>query len=251
MRLHRTTLAYGAAVVVPLILAAVLVPFRGSFTNTAAALVLVACIVAVAVVGNRLAGIMASVSAAVWFDFFLTQPYQRLAISHRGDIETTVSLLVVGVAVTELAARSRHHRVRADEEWGYVAAIGDLADLGMGSASSAEIITRAGGTLHELLHLRQCRYEVGPSPRPVARIGPDGSVVHASVIWPVHDLGLPGPVTELPVVWRGEVQGRFLLTPTPGWPLDLEPRVVAVALAALVGAALSDAARLRAVDHRV
>jgi len=237
-------LAYGAAVVAPLALAALLVPFRGTFTNTAAALLLVAVVVAVAVVGDRLAGIIASLSAAIWFDFFLTQPYERLAISHRPDIETTVSLLIVGVVVTELAARSRHHQVRAEEESGYVAAIGDLAGLGSGTASTAEVIDRAGRALEDLLHLRSCRFEAGPSLRPMARIGPDGTVVHASVIWPVHDVGLPGPQTELPVVWRGEVQGRFLLTPTPGWPIPLEPRVVATALAALVAAATSDADHL-------
>ena len=33
--------------------------------------------VAVAANGYRLAGVLAALSAAVWFDFFLTQPYQR------------------------------------------------------------------------------------------------------------------------------------------------------------------------------
>jgi K+-sensing histidine kinase KdpD len=40
---------------------------------------------------------------AVWFDFFLTQPYERFTITRRTDIETTVLLLVIGVAVTEIA----------------------------------------------------------------------------------------------------------------------------------------------------
>jgi K+-sensing histidine kinase KdpD len=39
------------------------------------------------------------VSVAVWFDFFLTQPYERFTITRRTDIETTVLLLVIGVAV--------------------------------------------------------------------------------------------------------------------------------------------------------
>jgi len=33
---------------------------------------------------------------------FLTQPYERFIITRRTDIETTVLLLVIGVAVTEI-----------------------------------------------------------------------------------------------------------------------------------------------------
>ena len=34
-------------------------------------------VVAVATLGNRIAGGLAAVSAAVWFDFFFTLPYYR------------------------------------------------------------------------------------------------------------------------------------------------------------------------------
>jgi K+-sensing histidine kinase KdpD len=70
-----------AGLVVPLALAAILVPFRGTFPNTDAALALILVVVAVAANGYRLAGILAAVSAAAWFDFFLTQPYERSAIT--------------------------------------------------------------------------------------------------------------------------------------------------------------------------
>src|SRR5271155_912420 len=106
---NRTRLAVVAGVVGPLVVAAVLVPFRGTFAGTAAALVMVIVIVAVAVTGNRLSGVVASASAGLWFDFFLTRPYDRFVISHRPDLETTIAIFVVGVLVTELAARSRQH----------------------------------------------------------------------------------------------------------------------------------------------
>src|ERR1700677_2378017 len=99
---------FALAIVVPLVVAAILVPFRGTFANAAAGLILVVVIVAVAGGGTRFSGFVASVSAAVWFDFFLTKPYDSFVISQRADIETTVSLLVVGLLVSELAARSRH-----------------------------------------------------------------------------------------------------------------------------------------------
>jgi hypothetical protein len=68
-----------------------------------------------------MAAVLAAVSAAAWFDFFLTQPYERFSITHRTDIETTVLLLVVGVAVTELAVRARRQRYLADSEAAYLA----------------------------------------------------------------------------------------------------------------------------------
>ena len=87
--LYRNRLAFSAAVIAPFIVAAVLVPFRGTFANTAAALTMVIVITAIAVIGLRLAGIVASASAALWFDFFLTRPYDRfVVIGHRPDLET-------------------------------------------------------------------------------------------------------------------------------------------------------------------
>jgi K+-sensing histidine kinase KdpD len=50
------------------------VPFRASFPNTDAALALLLVVVAVAANGYRLAGYLAALAAAVWFDFFLTRP---------------------------------------------------------------------------------------------------------------------------------------------------------------------------------
>jgi len=89
-----------AGLAAPLALTAVLIPFRGSFPNTDAALALVLVVVAVAAAGYRLAGVLAAVSAAVWFDFFLTVPYERFTINRHTDIETTGLILAVGVAVT-------------------------------------------------------------------------------------------------------------------------------------------------------
>jgi K+-sensing histidine kinase KdpD len=102
--LSRDRIAVLAALVAPLALAAILVPFRASFPNTDATLaLLLLVVVAVAANGYRLAGVLAAASVAVWFDFFLTQPYERFTITRRTDIETTVLLLVIGVAVTEIA----------------------------------------------------------------------------------------------------------------------------------------------------
>ena len=176
---YRRPLALAAAVLAPLGIAAVLVPFRAVFANTAAALVIVAVVVAVAVAGDRLAGVVATVSGSLWFDFFLTRPYDHFSIRHRGDIETTVSLFVVGVVVTELAVRNRRHREAADENLDFVAGIYGLAELAAGDASAEDVLERAKLELIALLLLQGCRYEPGRSSRRNARIEHNGEVVYA------------------------------------------------------------------------
>ena len=109
-RVHRDQWALLAALALPLAMATVLLPWRSSLANTNVALLLVVVIVAVAANGHRLAGILTAVSAAVWFDFFWTQPYERLTITRSADITTTVLLLAVGTAVSELAVRGRRAR---------------------------------------------------------------------------------------------------------------------------------------------
>jgi K+-sensing histidine kinase KdpD len=238
IRLHRDQIALVAAVVLPLAVAAILVPFRSIFANTASALILVAVIVAVAALGNRLSGFVATVSATLWFDYFLTRPYEKLAITHRPDIETAVCLFVVGIIVTELAARNRHHLATAAEEADFVGLIHDVTELATSGAPSREVVRRVQDELVDLLHLRACRYEAGSGDRPVMRLEHDGQVFLGGRPWGVHRVGLPGPEIELLVQNQGRTLGRFVLTPTPGYPVSRERRVVAVAIADQVGSSL-------------
>jgi K+-sensing histidine kinase KdpD len=237
-RRHTNAVVNLAALVVPLCVAGILVPFRSSFANTAATLVLVAMIVAIAVIGSRTAGYVATISATVWFDFFLTRPYQRLQITHRPDIETAVSLFVVGIVVTELAARSRRHNQAATEHSDYVGLIYGLSELAASGAPALEVIEKARTDLVGLLHLQSCRYDAGLSNRARLHIENDGQVILADRVWGADELGLPGPEIELLVHDRGQTLGRFVLTPTPGFPVSLQRRVVAVALADQVGSVL-------------
>src|SRR6478736_660328 len=75
---HRSAVLLLSAVV-PLAVSLALSPFRASIASTNAALVLVLIVVAAAATGLRFAGMVAAVSSAVSFDFFLTAPYYRLA----------------------------------------------------------------------------------------------------------------------------------------------------------------------------
>jgi len=238
IRRHRTAVTACGAIALPIGVAALLVPFRSSFASSASALVLVAAVVAAAVVGSRGAGVLATLSATLSFDFFLTRPYERLAITHRPDIETAVSLFVVGIVVTELAARGRRHYEAATEESDHIDRIHRISELAASGAPADDVIERVRVELIQLLHLRDCRYEPGEAERPRMRIEPDGQVVLGGKLWGVHRVGLPGPELELPVQRRGQTLGRYVLRPTPGFPVPLQRRIVAVALADQAGAAL-------------
>ena len=96
---------YVIAVLAPVAAAAVLIPIRDDVDNTNVALLLVVVVVAVASVGVRTAAAVAALSAAASFNFFHTVPYYSLRIDSRDDVETAALLLLVGLAVGELASR--------------------------------------------------------------------------------------------------------------------------------------------------
>ena len=159
--LTRDRIAVLAAFVAPLALTAVLVPFRPSFPNTDAALALLLVVVAVAANGYRLAGYIAAVSVTVWFDFFLTQPYERFTITRRTDIETTVLLLLIGVAVTEIAVWGRRQRVTASRRAGYLDGINSAARAVAAGGSASVLTEQVAGQLTPLLSLRSCTFQYG------------------------------------------------------------------------------------------
>ena len=239
--LSRDRLAVVAALAAPLLLTLILVPFRTSFPNTDAALALLLVVVAVAANGYRLAGYLAALSAAVWFDFFLTRPYEQLTINRRADIETTVLLLVIGVAVTEIAVWGRRQHTAASRRAGYLDGINAAARAAAAGESPGELINQVSGRLTELLSLRACKFEYGKAGlgRP-ARLRSDGQVVTERRAWDVPVEGLPSDTDiELLVENAGVFQGRFLMRANPDARPTLEQRLVAIAFAEQVGAAVA------------
>ena len=239
-RITRAHAAVLAGLAGPLALTALLSPFRASFPNTDAALALVLVVVAVAAAGLRLPGIIAGVSAAVWFDFFLTVPYERFAINRGTDIETTVLLLAVGVAVTEIAVWGRRQHAAAARRAGYLDGIGAAAREVATGAEPRLLVDQVCVQLTRLLGLSACRFQDGAagigSPPRLLR---DGRVVIAGQTWDAGAFGLPpGRDTELLAEAGGLLQGRFLLTPGPRAKPTPEQRRVAVGLADQAGAAL-------------
>src|SRR5262249_57291824 len=149
--LTRDRAAIAAALVAPLAAAAILLPFRSSWPNTNVALLLVVVVVAVAAIGNRAAGAMAAIGAAVWFDFFFTLPYERFTIRSSADVTTFVLLLVAGAVVSQLAAYARRLKVVAITDAGYLAQIHDTASLTQTAKSPDEVADRVREQLAGLL----------------------------------------------------------------------------------------------------
>ncbi|HSR84487.1 MAG TPA: DUF4118 domain-containing protein [Streptosporangiaceae bacterium] len=239
--LDRDHLAVAAGLVGPLVLAAILVPFRADIANTDVALGMILLVVAVAAAGSRLAGYVAALSAATWFDFFLTLPYERFTINRATDIETTVLVLVIGIAVTEIAVWGRRQHAAASRRAGYLDGINDAARAVATGAAPATFTDRMAESLTQLLNLRSCQFQYGIAGigQP-ARLRTDGTVVFEAQTYNLRDVSLPEDTDiELLVESGGRLQGRFLMRPEPGTPLTREQLLVAVALADQAGAALA------------
>jgi hypothetical protein len=239
--LSRPRLAVLAGLLVPLALTAIMVPFRTSVANTDAALVLILVIVAVAAAGYRPAGYLAAVSSATWFDFFLTKPYETFNITRAADIETTVLVLVIGVAVTEIAVWGHREHASANRRSGYLQGINDAASAVVSGSSPRSSADEMADRLVGLLGLRSCQFQYGRAGlgQP-GRIEHDGQVTVAGSPWDVEQFGLPHNAgTELLVESGGRLHGRFLMAPDPAARPTREQLLVAVAFADQIAAALT------------
>lgn len=229
------------AVLAPLAVCGLIVPFRGVVANTNAALVLVLVVVAVAAAGQRVAGVVAALSSAVWFDLLLTVPYGQLAIAERDDVETAVLLTVVGLAMTEIALWGRRQQSRSSSREGYLAGVVAAARIvASGEASVPDLIERVARQIKDVLDLDACRFDPDPA-GDGPRLDRDGAVSWNGNAVDVRREGLPtmDEITLL-VEHGGVTYGRYVLTAaTRVRRPDLEQRLVVVTLAEQVGAALA------------
>jgi Domain of unknown function (DUF4118) len=240
-RLSRDRAALLAGLLAPLIAAAILVPWRASWSNTNVALLLVVAVVAVAVLGSRAAGALAAVSAFAWFDFFFTRPYERFTIRGSADITTAVLLLAVGLAVSQLAARARQLRVVTITDAGYLAQIHAAASIAKAAGAAETVVDAVKDQLISVLDLEDCRFEYGTLLGHPPRLEPDGTVVIGHTRWDVEQFGLPAGEIELRVFANGQYYGRFMMRAQPGAKPSLQARLVAVTLADQTGRALNSA----------
>jgi hypothetical protein len=246
--LSRDRLAIVAALAAPLATAAVLLPFRASWSNTNVALLLVVVVVGVAAAGNRVAGGLAAVWAAIWFDFFFTVPYYRFTIRSSADVTTAVLLLLTGLVVSQLAARARRLKVVAVTDAGYLAQIHETASLAKSATVPDVVVNHVREQLTGLLDLEGARFEYGALLGHPPRLEPDGTVTVGRSRWDVELSGLPAEEIELRTFGNGQYYGRFMLTARPGSKPSLQARLVAVTLAGQAGRAFGATRAARSVS---
>ena len=236
--------------IAPIFVAGLLVGLRDVVQNANIALMLVIVVVLAAAVGGRRAGICAAVVSALSFDFFHTTPYLRLSIDTADDMETTALLLVVALAVGHVAAGSSRAKASAEASHSDIWRIHRMAEQAAHGEDAADVILAAQGELTELLTLRSCRFEAQPFLPVLPRLERSGFI--DTRVFQLREKGFELPLegVELPVYGRGQPLGRFVLDPTPGVGVSLEQRVVAVALADQVGAALAAPSAVRGSDGR-
>ena len=233
----RRDLAVMAGGIAPILLAGALVGVRHQVQASTVALVLVVIVVTTATAGGRLPAFVSAVTAALSLNFFHTQPYLRLTIDSAEDAETTALLLVVGLITGHVAAGGHAARRFGRAE---IQRIHRVADMTARGERAGDVIEAAERELQDLLHLRGCRFEPAPSPREIPRLERTGAInsrhhrlaLSGGLVLPAGGIGLP--------VWgRGIMQGQFILVPDPDMGASVEQRLMAVAIADQVGAALA------------
>jgi K+-sensing histidine kinase KdpD len=247
LRAHRSATVVAAAAA-PLVVASVLALFRDSLTPATDVLVLVAVVVVFCTTGIRTAGLAAVLSAAVWFDFFLTEPYQSFAIKDPNDVEAAVLLLVIGGIVTETALWGQRNAAALSRQVGYVDGVLATAEsVAVNAHTAAEVAVMISRRISEVLNLDQCAFEPGGGASdPLApTLHHDGSVTRGGRNVDVDRDGLPvDSVVILPVRAGGEVRGRFILTAASHVARpNVQQRRVAVLLADQMASALNGTTR--------
>jgi K+-sensing histidine kinase KdpD len=204
----------GAALLLPLVTCVILSGFRDQVTTATAALVLVVWVVVAAATGDRIAGVLAALSGGAWFDFFLTEPYQRFTISDPDDVEVTILLVLIGVAVNEIALWGRRQQARAARRSGYLEGVLGTAEVvSQGDTPPSALIDVVARQITDVLGAQACRFVAGPVRDPrFALLDHDGEVTRGDRVVDVDRHGLPFDEEVAIVVRRGpHIMGHFVV----------------------------------------
>jgi hypothetical protein len=223
----RIALAIGPAVA--LAAAGLLERVRDSFGVANVALVL-SCVVVIAALAGRTAGLATAVTAALAYNFFHTRPFYSLRISSGRDVATVGLLVIIGVIVGEMGAwRRRALAVSTRRLHGSRALEAVAAQLAAGTRPD-DIWLAIRAALTETLGLADCRFEPGATPS-VQAIPRSGSLIGESMRLGRHGFELPTGGAAIAVAYAGRTLGHIILVPGSDTGSQRDIRQVAVALA--------------------
>jgi len=228
---------YGAAIVAPVAVALLLVPFRDDL-QSAAAVILIVPVVVVALLGGTGPAVVAAITAGSAFGVLLTQPYGRFAIHNGADVVATVVLLLVGLVVGVTAVRENRYANRAELRRDELERVLAFAELSAARTEPDELIDSARSHLVALLQLRSCEWRDSDrsSDRPL--LLDDGQIMGYVQALPADRSQLPDTGVDLLAQASDRELGHFLLAPIPASTTSVEQRRTAAGIATLLAIAL-------------
>ncbi|GAA4733071.1 hypothetical protein GCM10025782_35530 [Pedococcus ginsenosidimutans] len=211
---NRRSVVAAVALALPFALCASLAAAGRPVPDASVVVGLALVIVAASATGLRSAGLCAAVSSAASFDYFMTQPYDSLAIHSAEDVQVAVLLLLVGFAVNELALWGQRQRAELGRERGYLDGVMATAESVATPGGEPERVTAAvAARLRDVLRLDSCEYHASTHLPGGPVLGRDGSVTRSGLTLDVDRSGLPiDEVILLPVQVGGRQRGYFTLT---------------------------------------
>lgn len=244
-RLRPSAAVVVAAAVIPIALAACLIPLRDQLVHSAG-IILVLPVIGFGIYFGAVPGLVASVSAVIGFDLFLAEPYLHPSIHKSEDVVAGITVLVVGAAVGLLGSRLARLDRRSLERLRELSVLERHADMvtraPVGSAPPAELIESTAENLIELLQLESCEWEPMTQWDPRTTVGQPTLLDNGQVIGRVEDLPedraqLPNPV-ELVVNGEHRPFGRFVMVPKH-FRTSIEERRIAATLCRMTAAHLT------------
>lgn len=235
----RTGFGVAVGAIGAILAAAGLVAVRGSLAAVNVMLVLVLFVLVGAVIGGRVAGVVSALTATAAFDFFHTQPYNSLKIDNVADLETCLLLLVVGIAIGELAVRVDRSREAGRGNRGELLRVHRVARLAADGESVDDLISAITAELTSMLGLHGCLFERPPFVGRYATLHQSGAITGPNTRqYTKRGFGLPRDGVELPIVVGDDTVARFVLLPSPGLGVSVDRRMVAVTIAGQLGVVL-------------
>jgi len=229
--------AVGAVVAV--LVGGLLAPARDWLGSANVALILAIVVVGAAICGGRVAGGVTSIAAALSFDYFHTVPFYSLRINDREDIIAAVLLLVMGVAVGQLAMLRYGTRQEVQVHAKGAAHLEDVAAVVAAGANLDEVWPVVRRALVDQLDLLGARFEPAPFHDSYTGLARDGQIDSLTLNYEAGGFSLPIEGAAVPVVAGGRQLGRLVLIPQPHRGTTRSQRRVAVALADQLAVAAS------------
>jgi K+-sensing histidine kinase KdpD len=204
------------AFVASLLIGLLIEPFRGTIGLENVVILYLLVVVAAAAIGGRAAGMVAALSAALAYDYFLTTPYHTLVIDSLAQVITVVLLVVTGT-VASIGGRVRRRSAAIAEA--HADAVRLLHRVTETAAAGGAVDRVAAEGLQRLLGARRVS---------VIRRSPAGFVVTVDVgdIQPPLDLEALTHLDREGRIPMGHqrVLGGTMVLPLEGVALDLVAR---------------------------